>query len=69
LSDMELNGVSLGKLSETLNAVVADKSAAEELNVWRARVRWLGVFKDKVYVRNHSFIETNRPVWRVLTRP
>ncbi len=35
--------------------VASQKEKAEELNVWRARVRWMGGFRSKAYVRNHTF--------------
>ena len=51
----ELNGLSLSKLKEIVKIVGAQKERAEELNVWRARVKWVGGFRAKVYVRDHTF--------------
>jgi uncharacterized OsmC-like protein len=51
----ELNGLSLSKLEEIVKIVGAQKEKAEELNVWRARVKWVGGFRAKAYVRDHTF--------------
>jgi uncharacterized OsmC-like protein len=51
----ELNGLSLSKLEEIVKTVGAQKERAEELNVWRARVKWVGGFKAKAYVRDYTF--------------
>ncbi len=52
----ELNGLNLEKLEELVRIVASQKEKAEELNVWRARVKWTGGFQSKAYVRNHTFI-------------
>ncbi len=44
------------KLREIVREVSTNREKAEELNVWRARVRWLGGFKARAYVRDHTFI-------------
>jgi len=51
----ELNGLSLSKLEEIVKIVATQKEKAEELNVWRARVKWSGGFRVRAYVRNHTF--------------
>jgi uncharacterized OsmC-like protein len=51
----ELNGLSLSKLEEIVKTVGAQNERAEELNVWRARVKWVGGFKAKAYVRDYTF--------------
>jgi uncharacterized OsmC-like protein len=52
----QLNGINLEKLREIVREVSANREKAEELNVWRARVRWLGGFRGRAYVRDHTFI-------------
>ncbi|HID05334.1 MAG TPA: OsmC family peroxiredoxin [Candidatus Caldiarchaeum subterraneum] len=51
----ELNGLDLGKLEEVVKLVSENRDKAEELNRWKARVRWLGGFKARAYVRDHTF--------------
>jgi len=52
----KLNGLELEKLEEIVKIVSENREKAEELNRWRARVRWLGGFRSRAFVRDHSFI-------------
>lgn len=49
-----LNGVNVESLNKILEDVSKEKEKAKELSVWRARVRWLGGFKTRAYMRRHS---------------
>ena len=51
----ELNGLNLSKLEELVKTVVEQREKAEELNVWKSRVKWVGGFRAKAYVRDHTF--------------
>lgn len=51
----QLNGLNLEKLREIVRDVASQPDKAEELNNWRARVRWLGGFRARAYVRDHTF--------------
>lgn len=51
-----LNGLDLEQLQQLVAQVQADPEAARSLNRWSARVRWLGGFKGRAYIRNHSFV-------------
>ena len=42
-------------MEEIVKSVGVQKERAEELNVWRARVKWVGGFRAKAYVRDHTF--------------
>ena len=52
----QLNGLSLESLEEIVKVVSENRERAEELNRWRARVRWLGGFRARAYVRDHTFL-------------
>ncbi|MDJ0269059.1 MAG: OsmC family protein [Aigarchaeota archaeon] len=52
----QINGLDLAKLREIVELVSANRDKAEELNVWKARVRWLGGFRGRAYIRDHSFV-------------
>jgi uncharacterized OsmC-like protein len=49
-----VNGLDPRRLAELQLSVASDPAKAEELNRWYARVRWLGAFRSKAYVRTHS---------------
>lgn len=51
-----LNGLDLGEVQEAVQTIQTQPEAAQSLNRWTARVRWLGGFKNKAFVRNHSFV-------------
>ncbi len=51
-----LNGLDVEQLQQLSAQVQADPEAARSLNRWAARVRWLGGFKGRAYIRNHSFV-------------
>ncbi|MDT7885039.1 MAG: OsmC family protein [Thermoflexus sp.] len=51
-----LNGLDVEQLQQLSAQVQADPEAARSLNRWTARVRWLGGFKGRAYIRNHSFV-------------
>ena len=52
----ELNGLDLNKLEEVVRLVSENREKVDELNSWKARVRWLGGFRARAYVRNHTFV-------------
>ena len=52
----QINGLDLAKLREIVELVSANREKAEELNIWKARVRWLGGFRGRAYIRDHSFV-------------
>jgi uncharacterized OsmC-like protein len=49
-----LNGLDPVRLREILQIVKADAVKAGDLNKRRARIRWLGAFTTRAYVRNHA---------------
>ncbi len=53
---MTLNGLEIESLQQLVAQVEADPEAARSLNRWTARVRWLGGFKGRAYIRNHTFL-------------
>ena len=51
-----LNGLDVEALQQLVAQVQSDPEAARALNRWSARVRWLGGFKGRAYIRDHSFL-------------
>lgn len=51
-----LNGLDVEALQQLVAQVQRDPEAARALNRWSARVRWLGGFKGRAYIREHSFL-------------
>lgn len=52
----ELNGLDLDKVVGLAQQFQSDPDAAQPLNKWNARVRWLGGFKGEALIRNHTFV-------------
>ncbi len=52
----ELNGLSLTKLKNLVELVSKEPKQADELNKWKARVKWLEGFRSRAYVRDHAFL-------------
>jgi len=51
---MQLNGLNIESLNNILEEIKKDKEKVKSLAVWRVRVRWLGGFKTRSYMRRHS---------------
>jgi uncharacterized OsmC-like protein len=56
----KINGVDLNGLNQILNEISKEKDKAKELSLWRVRLRWLGGFKTRAYMRRHS-IDIDEP--------
>jgi uncharacterized OsmC-like protein len=56
LTETELNGLSLPKLTELVAIVSKEPEKADDFNKWNARVKWQGGFKSQAYVGDHTFI-------------
>jgi len=59
-SDMqptEMNGLNLKKLGEIVEQGTKHPDAVgEQFNNWKARVKWLGGFRSRAYIRDHAFL-------------
>jgi uncharacterized OsmC-like protein len=51
---MNLNGMNVEALKNILEEVKLSKEKVKALTVWRTRIRWLGGFKARAYMRRHS---------------
>lgn len=51
----EMNGLDLDQMQQLVEQVRKDPQAADSLNRWNARVRWLGGFRGQALIRNHAF--------------
>ena len=52
----ELNGLSLKKLGEIIELATKQPEKVGEFNNWKARVKWLGGFRSRAYIRDHAFL-------------
>jgi len=52
----ELNGLDLEQMLRLVEQVQNDPAAAQPLNTWAARVRWLGGFRGEALIRDHTFV-------------
>ncbi|MFP3190949.1 MAG: OsmC family protein [Thermoproteota archaeon] len=50
----KLNGIDVEGLNKMLEEISKEKEKVKELSVWRTRVRWLGGFKSRAYMRRHA---------------
>ena len=53
----ELNGLNLKKLGEIVElGTKQPEKVGEQFNNWKARVKWLGGFRARAYIRDHAFL-------------
>jgi uncharacterized OsmC-like protein len=53
----ELNGLNLKKLGEIVEQGTKFPDAVgAQFNNWKARVKWLGGFRSRAYIRDHAFL-------------
>ena len=53
----ELNGLSLKKLGEIVEmGTKQPEKVGDQFNNWKARVKWLGGFRSRAYIRDHAFL-------------
>lgn len=49
-----INGLDVENLNKLLEIAKTEKEKVKELSYWRARIRWLGAFKSRAYIRRHT---------------
>jgi len=53
----ELNGLNLKKLGEIVElGTKHPELVGQQFNNWKARVKWLGGFRSRAYIRDHAFL-------------
>ena len=53
----ELNGLNLKKLGEIVEMGTKEpETVGAQFNNWKARVKWLGGFRSRAYIRDHAFL-------------
>lgn len=53
----ELNGLNLKKLGEIVElGTKQPEMVGNQYNNWKARVKWLGGFRSRAYIRDHAFL-------------
>jgi OsmC-like protein. len=51
---MNLNGINVEFLKNILEEIKSNKEKVKSLTIWRTRIRWLGGFKARAYMRRHT---------------